>query len=83
MDQSIAYLHEVLSNYTEENKAVQHIDHKIEANDYRSERQFVEELSQGDVQMLRQILLKEMHHANQAGDHERGYQLNEVYELLY
>ncbi|MBM7572314.1 sporulation protein [Aquibacillus albus] len=83
MDQSLGYLHEVLSNYIEENDSVKHIDQKIEQFDYSSEQTFAKGLEQEDIQMLRQILLREMDHANQAGDHERGYQLNEVYEQLY
>ncbi|WP_138417187.1 sporulation protein [Aquibacillus sediminis] len=83
MDQNLAYLHEVLSNYLEENDAIRHIDQKLRANRYPSEEAFAKDLQQEDIQMLTQILQKEMHHANESGDHERGYQLNEVYEQLY
>ncbi|MRH42534.1 sporulation protein [Aquibacillus halophilus] len=82
MDQNLAYLHEVLSNYVEENKAALDIDEKISHLDYSSEEEFVRGLNQEQVQMLSEILNKEMHYANESGDHERGYQLNEVYELL-
>lgn len=83
LDQNLAYLREVLSNYTEENEAVRDISKKLVDNNYASEENFVNNLSQEDVQMLSQLLSKEMHYANESGDHERGYQLNEVYELLY
>jgi hypothetical protein len=83
MDQSLQYLHEVLSNYTEDNRAIQDIDQRMVEQNFPSENSFVQNLTQEDVQILRQILDKEMHHANQSGDHERGYQLNEINELLY
>ncbi|MRG85863.1 sporulation protein [Salinibacillus xinjiangensis] len=83
MDQSLSYLHEVLSNYTEEIGAIRDIDEKITQNEYTSENLFSRDLDEEESRILREILLKEMHHANESGDHERGYQLHEVYELLY
>ncbi|WP_226034791.1 sigma-G-dependent sporulation-specific acid-soluble spore protein CsgA [Aquibacillus saliphilus] len=83
MDQNLAYLHEVLSNYTEDNEAAQDIDRKISNLNFSSEEEFVKELNQEQIQLLSQILSKEMHHANESGDHERGFQLNEVNELLF
>jgi hypothetical protein len=83
MDQSLAYLHEILSNYTEEYHAIRDLDQKMMENNYDSEGSFVRTLDEEESRMLREILTKEMHHANESGDHERGYQLNEVYELLY
>ncbi|QHS22448.1 sporulation protein [Virgibacillus sp. MSP4-1] len=83
MDQSLSYLQEVLSNYTEDIDAVRDIDHKIAANHYSSENLFSRDLDEEESRLLREILLKEIHHANESGDHERGYQLHEVYELLY
>ncbi|MEQ6388575.1 sporulation protein [Bacillaceae bacterium S4-13-58] len=82
MDQSLAYLHEILSNYTEDNEAIRNIDENMLNQSFSSEGDFVRNLHEQDRRMLEQILLKEIHHANQVGDHERGYQLNEVYELL-
>ncbi|WP_407269880.1 sporulation protein [Radiobacillus sp. PE A8.2] len=81
MDQSLAYLHEVLSNYVSENSSIKDLDQWI--GSYSSEEDFVNNLNQEQMHMLEQILTKEMHHANESGDHERGYQLHEVYELLY
>ncbi|MDL4839618.1 sporulation protein [Aquibacillus rhizosphaerae] len=83
MDQNLAYLREVLSNYTEENEAIRDIANSLVQQNYTSEKDFVEALDPEKVQMLSQLINKEMHHANESGDHERGYQLNEVYELLY
>ncbi|GAA0480115.1 hypothetical protein GCM10008986_00770 [Salinibacillus aidingensis] len=83
MDQSLSYLQEVLSNYTEEIDAVRDIDNKIATNHYSSENLFSRDLDEEESRLLREILLKEIHHANESGDHERGYQLHEVYELLY
>ncbi|MCT2536323.1 sigma-G-dependent sporulation-specific acid-soluble spore protein CsgA [Aquibacillus koreensis] len=83
MDQNLAYLREVLSNYTEENEAISHIVEQLVHSNYASEKDFVDALEQEDVEMLSQLLNKEMHYANESGDHERGYQLNEIYEILY
>ena len=83
MDQNLAYLREVLSNYAEENEAIRDIGRKLAAKNPKSEESFVNELSQEEIQMLSQLLVKEMHHANESGDFERGYQLNGVYEQLY
>lgn len=83
MDQTLAYLHEVLSNYTEDHKAIQAIDEQMVGNNYSSEGSFVRSLDEEDIRLLEQILEKEIHHANAAGDYERSQELNEVYELLY
>ncbi|SET34361.1 hypothetical protein SAMN05421676_104107 [Salinibacillus kushneri] len=83
MDQSLTYLQEVLSNYTEEIDAIRDIDEKISTNQYPSENLFSRDLDEEESRILREIILKEIHHANESGDHERGYQLHEVYELLY
>ncbi|WP_102027390.1 sporulation protein [Salirhabdus sp. Marseille-P4669] len=83
MDQSLAYLHEVLSNYTDQIDAARALDEQLSENQYRSEGEFVRSLEEEDGRMLSEILQKEIHHANQAGDFERVYQLNEIYELLF
>jgi U3 small nucleolar RNA-associated protein 14 len=83
MDQTLAYLHEILSNYTEKQEVIRNIDHKIEQNHYSSEGSFVRGLSEEEIRSLEQILQEEIKHANESGDLERGYQLNEVFELLY
>lgn len=82
MDQNLAYLHEALSNYTEENASVRDIAEKIRKYDYSSEESFVRQLEQEEIQMLSQVLDKEINYANKSGDLERGYQLNGVFELL-
>ncbi|MGF2614891.1 sporulation protein [Rossellomorea vietnamensis] len=83
MDQNLAYLREVLSNYTEENDLMSEINRKIENGHYASEGAFVRDLSEEEIRSLESILDNEIHHANEAGDLERGYQLNEVFELLF
>ncbi|MBB6452401.1 hypothetical protein HNQ94_000846 [Salirhabdus euzebyi] len=83
MDQSLAYLHEVLSNYIEDNDAIRDLDEKIMQGNYESEHVFTRDLDEEESRILREVITREMHHANQTGDHERGYQLYEVYELLY
>jgi hypothetical protein len=83
MDQNLAYLREVLSNYTEDNGTMREIYQKIEHGNFPSEGAFVRALSEEEIRSLENILDNEINHANEAGDLERGYQLNEVYELLY
>lgn len=83
MDQNLAYLREVLSNYTEENEMMSEIYRKIEHGHYPSEGALVKGLSEEEIRSLENILDNEINHANEAGDLERGYQLNGVYELLY
>jgi hypothetical protein len=83
MDQTLAYLREILSNYTEENEMMRELNNKIEQGHYASEGSFVRDLSEEEIRSLENILDNEINHANDAGDLERGYQLNEVYELLY
>jgi Minor curli fiber component A len=83
MDQTLLYLREILSNYTEEFEVVREIDDRISSQQFSSEGSFVESLSEEEIRFLEEILKKEIHHANQAGDFDRVYQLNEVYELLY
>jgi hypothetical protein len=83
MDQTLAYLHEILSNYTEDQEIIRNIDYKIEKNHYSSEGSFVRWLSEEEIRSLEQLLQEEIKHANESGDFKRGYQLNEVFELLY
>ncbi|MGD6801204.1 sporulation protein [Rossellomorea vietnamensis] len=83
MDQNLAYLREVLSNYTEANDLMREINRKIEQGHYASEGAFVRDLNEEEIRSLESILDNEINHANEAGDLERGYQLNGVFELLY
>ena len=83
MDQSLSYLHEVLSNYTEDIKAIQELDQRLVTEQYNSEKSFIQSLEEEEGRILGEILQKEMHHANQSGDFERLEQLNEVYEQLF
>ncbi|UFU01195.1 sigma-G-dependent sporulation-specific acid-soluble spore protein CsgA [Radiobacillus kanasensis] len=83
MDQNLQYLHEVLSNYTENHQAVLDIDQNMMEQGYSSEEMFVRNLTEEQSRILREIISKEMNHANESGDFERGYQLNRVFEILY
>ncbi|WP_075981679.1 sigma-G-dependent sporulation-specific acid-soluble spore protein CsgA [Bacillus massilinigeriensis] len=82
MDHTLAYLREILSNYTDRNSLSQHIYKKIQKHSYQSEGEFVRDLSEEEVDFLNRILPEEINHAKEANDDKRAYQLNEVYELL-
>ncbi|WP_158268586.1 MULTISPECIES: hypothetical protein [unclassified Geobacillus] len=49
---------------------------------YKSEGEFVRDLSQKEAAFLDRILPHEIRYAMDEHDFERVYQLNEVYELL-
>ncbi|RAK22103.1 hypothetical protein B0I26_10291 [Anoxybacillus vitaminiphilus] len=84
MEKTLAYLREILSNYTERHdKTPLMIYHKLIRNNYRNEEEFVRDLSQKEIACLDRILPDEIKYAMDERDFERVYQLNEVYELLF
>ena len=83
MNRPLGYLREILSNYTDCSDTAKEIDSIIRKKDLNSEDAFVRMLSQEQIDFLEEVLPDEIHHAQEAGDDERVYQLNEVYELLY
>lgn len=83
MDQTLGYLRETLSNYTDDHSEGKHIYQKLMKSHYTSEGEFVRQLSQKESDFLNKILPDEIQYAAQAQDQKRLYELNEVYELLF
>lgn len=83
MNKPLAYLREILSNYTEHSDIAREIDAIIRKYDFESEESFVKKLSQEQMDFLDQILPGEIRHAMRGRDYVRAYQLNEVYEQIY
>jgi hypothetical protein len=83
MEKTLAYLREILSNYLEyHNDTPRRIYKKLLSKPYKSEGEFVRDLSQEETAFLDRILPHEIRYAMDERDFERVYQLNEVYELL-
>ncbi|AST91607.1 hypothetical protein BC6307_10090 [Sutcliffiella cohnii] len=84
MNKPLAYLREVLSNYTNEGQHYpSQLLSKIANNHYNTERDFVLDLSEQEIQYLNSILPNELSNAMESEDFPRVQQLNEVYELLF
>ncbi|MBY0096796.1 sigma-G-dependent sporulation-specific acid-soluble spore protein CsgA [Mesobacillus maritimus] len=83
MEQTIAYLREILANYTEKDPISNKIYSKIEAGNYASEGDLVKDLTYEESSYLNGILPWEIQYAQNEQDDQRAYQLNEVYELLF
>lgn len=81
MDQSLAYLREILSNYTDDHSEGKEL-YNLLKNDYHSAEDFAEDLDEGGIQFLNSILPKEINYALEEKDEERAGQLNKVYEQL-
>jgi hypothetical protein len=83
MEKTLAYLREILSNYLEyHDDTPRRIYKKLLSKTYKSEGEFVRDLSQKESAFLDRILPHEIRYAMDERDFERVYQLNEVYELL-
>lgn len=83
MDQSLRYLREILSAYSENDSVGKKLYNRISKYDYSSEEKFVEQLSQHESHYLNQMLRDAIQYSKQERDDERARQLNEVYELLF
>ncbi|WP_053363769.1 sigma-G-dependent sporulation-specific acid-soluble spore protein CsgA [Bacillus sp. FJAT-27251] len=83
MEQTIAYLREILANYTEKEDVSVRIYRKIEKGNYASEGALVHDLTFEESEYLNKILPWEIQYAKNEQDEQRAYQLNEVYELLF
>ncbi|WP_231689603.1 sigma-G-dependent sporulation-specific acid-soluble spore protein CsgA [Bacillus sp. FJAT-27245] len=81
MDQSLAYLREILSNYTEGHSEGKKLFDLLK-NEYQSVEQFAEDLDEGGVKFLNSILPEEIDYSLNEKDEERAGQLNKVYEQL-
>jgi hypothetical protein len=83
MDRTLAYLRETLSNYLDYHTDIpRRIYHKLLERPYKSEEEFVRQLSAQEIAFLDRILPHEIHYALNEQDETRARQLNEVYELL-
>ncbi|SEN57029.1 hypothetical protein SAMN05192533_11563 [Mesobacillus persicus] len=83
MEKTLAYLREILANYTEKDEISNRIYNKIEAGSYSSEGELVRDLTFEESEYLNGILPWEIKYAKNEQDEQRAYQLNEVYELLF
>ncbi|WP_251554972.1 sigma-G-dependent sporulation-specific acid-soluble spore protein CsgA [Neobacillus muris] len=83
MDQTLGYLREILSNYTDEHHTgARQLYHKLMKGHYQSEESFVRDLTGSEIDFLNKILPDEINYAKQEQDEKRLRELNEVYELL-
>lgn len=82
MDQTLGYLKEILSNYTDDHTMGKQLFQKLSKGSYQSEGAFVRDLDGNEMEFLNKILPEEIRYAQQEQDEKRAYQLNEVYELL-
>ena len=83
LDQTLGYLREILSNYSDQHSEGRHLFQKLSEGNYASEGAFVRDLNQKEIHFLNHILPKEINYAKEEQDEKRAYQLNEVYELLF
>jgi hypothetical protein len=83
MDQTLGYLRETLSNYTDQYSIGQRIYEKVKQQQYTSEGMFVRDLTAEEIDFLNKILPDEIQYAKDEQDEKRAHELNEVFELLY
>lgn len=83
MNQSLAYVQEILSGHTEDSEIGKTIFDRISDRNYSSGEQFVRDLSEDESNYLNRILKDAIDYSNQEQDEERSTHLNEIYELLY
>lgn len=83
MEQTIAYLREILANYTEKDPISKEIYQKLESGNCASEGDLVKDLTYQESEYLNEILPWEIQYSHNEQDDQRAYQLNEVYELLF
>ncbi|RLL44933.1 sporulation protein [Oceanobacillus piezotolerans] len=82
MDKTLRYLRESLSNYSE-NEVCRQILEKLRANQYAGEKQFVDDLSESEMEYLDNVLDNELNYAKNVENDLRVQELTEVYELLF
>jgi hypothetical protein len=83
MDQTLGYLREILSNYSDEHSEGRHLYRKLSEGQFTSEGSFVRELNSKEINFLNKILPNEIKYAKEELDEKRAHELNEVYELLF
>jgi len=82
MDQTLGFLRETVSNYTDEQQLAISIYKKIESKEFSNEENFVRSLTEEEVSFLNNILPDEINYAMEEQDYKRVHELNDVYELL-
>jgi hypothetical protein len=82
MEKTLAYLREIVSNYTKTYPLSRKIYQRLEKGNYPSEGDFVRDLTMEEIEFLNKILPEAIEYANNESDEKRAQQLNEVYELL-
>lgn len=82
MDNTLGYLREIVSNYTDEHSAGEQVFQKLIKGTYTSEGSFVRDLNQKEIKFLNKILPIEINYAKEEQDEKRAFELNEVFELL-
>ena len=82
IDNTLQYLRESLSNY-EKHELSRAIYQKLQQNQYKNEREFVEDLDDREMQYLDKILAREISYAENVQDDMRVQQLREVYEIIF
>jgi hypothetical protein len=83
MDQTLGYLRETLSNYTDDHSDGRNIYRKLMEGQYSSEGEFVRQLDQKEINFLNKMLPEEIKYAKEEKDEKRAHELNEVFELLF
>jgi len=81
MEQTLAYLREILSNYTESHGEGKQVYDRLQRFK-GSELDFIKELSQKEMRFLNEILPEEIKYALDEQDEKRANELNSVYEQL-
>lgn len=82
IDNTLKYLQESLSNYSE-NEVCQQILRKLSSGNYQSEGSFVDDLEDDEMIYLDNVLENELNYAKNVQNDVRVKELTEVYELLF
>lgn len=83
MEQSLKYVREVLAGHIDREEVGRNIYLKITKNQYKTERDFVMDLSEGEARYLDQVLKEAIDYSKQSQDYERAEQLSDVYQILF
>lgn len=83
MEQSLAYVREIIAGHTETSEIGNNIYEKVTNGNYSNDVQFVRELSEDETSYLNRVLQDAIEYSKQSQDIERANQLSEVYGLLF
>jgi hypothetical protein len=83
MDKTLAYLREIVSNYTDEHSLSRQVYEKLKGiTGNQDELSFVRGLDEEEAHFLNEILPQEIQYALDEQDYTRMSELNHVYEQL-